>query len=397
MNQITGTIQNIFSDRPLQEDEYRNESDNLIHCAKCKTPRQHHVVVLGKEMVVPIRCRCQQEVQDKEEAERKHREFLDQVSRLKANGLQDKSLREYTFANDKGYNPEMQKAHDYVVHWSEMKAKSIGLLLWGDVGTGKSFFAGCIANALLEQGVPVLMTNFSRILNALSGLYSEEKNQYIDSLNQYSLLIIDDLGIERSTEFALEQVFNVIDSRYRSKLPLIVTTNMTLEELKNPQDLTRSRIYDRVLERCVPLRINNQNSMECADDAAFSKFKKEVKNLDTQMDALEQAENKFTAELDRTLERYRDLEKTVADVDAGELTDTRMELRTGKEQSAASQLQKIYGVKYDYDMMRQSKLEVKKMLGEVTRKPSITQMLQRKEPESQMQKPPKRKQKDYER
>ena len=89
-------------------------------------------------------------------------------------------------------------------------------------------------------------------------------------------------------------------------------------------------------------------------------------------------ENKFTAELDRTLERYRDLEKTVADVDAGELTDTRMELRTGKEQSAASQLQKIYGVKYDYDMMRQSKLEVKKMLGEVTRKPSITQMLQRK-------------------
>ena len=115
------------------------------------------------------------------------------------------------------------------------------------------------------------------------------------------------------------------------------------------------------------------------------------------MDALEQAENKFTAELDRTLERYRDLEKTVADVDAGELTDTRMELRTGKEQSAASQLQKIYSVKYDYDMMRQSKLEVKKMLGEVTRKPSITQMLQRKEPESQMQKPPKRKQKDYER
>ena len=54
MNQITGTIQNIFSDRPLQEDEYRNESDNLIHCAKCKTPRQHHVVVLGKEMVFPF-------------------------------------------------------------------------------------------------------------------------------------------------------------------------------------------------------------------------------------------------------------------------------------------------------------------------------------------------------
>ena len=230
MNQITGTIQNIFSDRPLQEDEYRNESDNLIHCAKCKTPRQHHVVVLGKEMVVPIRCRCQQEVQDKEEAERKHREFLDQVSRLKANGLQDKSLREYTFANDKGYNPEMQKAHDYVVHWSEMKAKSIGLLLWGDVGTGKSFFAGCIANALLEQGVPVLMTNFSRILNALSGLYSEEKNQYIDSLNQYSLLIIDDLGTVLTNSFVSSQLFLCINERIMRKKSTIISTNLKLED-----------------------------------------------------------------------------------------------------------------------------------------------------------------------
>ena len=244
MNQITGTIQNIFSDRPLQEDEYRNESDNLIHCAKCKTPRQHHVVVLGKEMVVPIRCRCQQEVQDKEEAERKHREFLDQVSRLKANGLQDKSLREYTFANDKGYNPEMQKAHDYVVHWSEMKAKSIGLLLWGDVGTGKSFFAGCIANALLEQGVPVLMTNFSRILNALSGLYSEEKNQYIDSLNQYSLLIIDDLGTEFATMFTASELFRIVNDRKLRKRPVVISTNLDYRALME-------QYSDRVMSRLI--------------------------------------------------------------------------------------------------------------------------------------------------
>lgn len=259
MKQISESIEKMISDRAIQEEEYRNETDHLIYCAKCNTPKQHHVAVLGKEMIVSIPCHCQKEQREKEEAERKQREFMEQVSRLKSNGLQDKALREYTFANDKGYNPEIQKAHDYVAHWEDMKAKSIGLLLWGDVGTGKSFFAGCIANALLEQGIPVLMTNFSRILNSLSGMYSEEKNQFIDSLNKYSLLIIDDLGIERSTEFALEQVFNVIDSRYRSKLPLIVTTNMTLDELKHPQDIARSRIYDRVLERCVPLKINNQN------------------------------------------------------------------------------------------------------------------------------------------
>lgn len=90
-------------------------------------------------------------------------------------------------------------------------------------------------------------------------MFSEDRNEFIDSFNKYSLLIIDDLGIERNSEFALEQIYNIIDSRYRSKKPLIVTTNLTLNELKNPSDLARQRIYDRILERGVPLKINNKN------------------------------------------------------------------------------------------------------------------------------------------
>ena len=165
----------------------------------------------------------------------------------------------YTFARDNGINPEIKLAHNYVSNWEEMKANASGLLIWGDVGTGKSFFAGCIANALLEKGVPVLMTNFSRILNTLTGMHFEDRNQFINSLNRYSLLIIDDLGIERNSDFALEQVFNVIDSRYRSKKPLIITTNLTLSELNNAADIAHKRIYDRILERCIPVRINNRN------------------------------------------------------------------------------------------------------------------------------------------
>lgn len=264
---------NLAPKQPL-DDEYRNEADGLIYCAKCHTPRQHRIQLNDRVLLPTVRCRCQQEAYEKEEAEHKQQEFLMQVSRLKTNGLQDKSLRDYTFANDKGYNPEIQKAHDYVAHWEEMKAKSLGLLLWGDVGTGKSFFAGCIANALLEKGIPVLMTNFSRILNTLTGMYSDDRNQFIDSLNKYSLLIIDDLGIERGTEFSLEQVFNVIDSRYRSKKPMIVTTNLTLDELKHPGDLAHARIYDRILECCVPLKINNQNIRELNTAANMQEARK---------------------------------------------------------------------------------------------------------------------------
>ena len=183
-------------------------------------------------------------------------------------------ILQYTFAHDNGINPEIEKAKNYVAHWEEMKSKAMGLLLWGDIGTGKSFFAGCVANALLDKGIPVLMTNFTKILNFLTGMYPQDRNEFINSLNQYSLLIIDDLGVERNSEFALEQVFHVIDSRYRSMKPMIITTNLTLEELKHPTDLAHSRIYDRILERCVPLKINNQNIRELNAAANMSEARK---------------------------------------------------------------------------------------------------------------------------
>ena len=103
-----------------------------------------------------------------------------------------------------------------------MRSENLGLLLWGGVGTGKSFLAGCIANALVEQEVPVRMTNFARILNELNGSFSG-RNEVIDKLCRYPLLIIDDFGMERGTEYALEQIYSIVDSRYRSQKPLIVT------------------------------------------------------------------------------------------------------------------------------------------------------------------------------
>ena len=82
-------------------------------------------------------------------------------------------------ANDNGENPLMDKARAYVENWKEAYKSNIGLLLFGDVGTGKSFFAGCIANALLDQDVPVLMTNFPIILNRLTGMFSEDRSEFI--------------------------------------------------------------------------------------------------------------------------------------------------------------------------------------------------------------------------
>lgn len=274
MTKFTEEFTTTTPSRELLPDEYFNETDNLIYCSKCNAPRQRRYELQGKILLPSIRCKCQQEIFEQEEAKRKLYEKQMEIEHLKTSGLQDKALYDYTFDKDSGINPEMTLARNYVANWDEMKVKSSGLLLWGDVGTGKSFFAGCIANALLEKGVPVLMTNFSRILNTLTGMHFENRNQFIDSLNRYSLLIIDDLGIERNSEFALEQVFNVIDSRYRSKKPLIVTTNLTLSELNNTTDIAHRRIYDRILERCVPVRINNRNIRQDNASANLKEAKK---------------------------------------------------------------------------------------------------------------------------
>ena len=244
---------------PQTTDTYENPTDDLLYCSYCHTPRQAKISFPGKEMVADVLCQCQKQRRDQEITERKQRELMDFVTGMRANSLQNANLKEYTFANDLGYTPELALAKRYVAQWDSMKQQNMGLLLWGGVGTGKSFFAGCIANALLAQGVPVLMTNFAKILGAVTGMFGMERQHFLSSLNTYSLLILDDLGAERSSEYALEQLFQAVDSRYQSRKPMIVTTNLTLEELKHPSDLAHERIYDRLLERCVPVKMNGKN------------------------------------------------------------------------------------------------------------------------------------------
>ena len=248
----------------IREDEYLDPADGLIHCRKCGGPRQAVIPdpFKGGSFKPRCVCPCQQEAEER-------RQRMERIRRRKAQGLQDRYLYGYTFANDNGGNPAMAKAHAYVDHWPQAFKRNIGLLLFGDVGTGKSFAAGCIANALLDQDVPVLMTNFPTILARLCGTFGEDRTDFLDSLGDYDLLIIDDLGAERNTEYALEQMFSIIDSRYRCNKPLIVTTNLKLDELKHPPDLAHARIYDRILERCAPILFGGKNFRE--DNAASTK------------------------------------------------------------------------------------------------------------------------------
>ena len=235
---------------PASENEYTGR-DGLRYCRKCHEPTQCRIVFMGRERIVPCLCTCGKEEVEREKRETAERDRLYEIARMKAAGIQDRHLREWTFAKAED-TPVIRMAQNYVKNWKRVKAENLGLLFWGDVGTGKSYAAACIANALLEMRIPVLMTNFSKMLNQMGGLYSEERFSYISSLSGFSLLIIDDLGIERSTDYAKEQVYSIIDERYKSGLPVIVTTNLTIEDLRCPMQLADARIYSRILETMSP-------------------------------------------------------------------------------------------------------------------------------------------------
>lgn len=188
--------------------------------------------------------------------EEQHRfQHMMEIAELRKRGIQEENLLNWRFgiAEDSRH---IQMGKRYVNNWERVKAENLGLLFWGDVGTGKSFLAACIANALLDQGIPVLMTNFSRVLNHMGSMYTQERVDFMDSLKGYELLIIDDLGIERDTEYAQELVYSVVDERYKANLPLIVTTNLTVSQMRNPTTTSHARIYSRILEMCTPVCID---------------------------------------------------------------------------------------------------------------------------------------------
>ena len=263
--------------RTLLADEFCK--DGLIHCKACGTARQTSVELFGKQELVACLCACQTEARDRAEAASKRRARLAELRQLKADGLRDASLERCTFANDLGYQPESARLRAYAEQFPEMRKRGAGLLLWGDVGTGKTFLAACVANHLLGQGIPVLMTGTAKLLNAVTGVYPSERNAFLESIyTSYSLLILDDLGMERSTEFAMEQMFSVVDGWYRTGKPLIVTTNLTLQELKNPPDLAHRRIYSRLLEMCTPLKINGQNVRQLRAEEKMQTMRRLIAN-----------------------------------------------------------------------------------------------------------------------
>ena len=255
---ISGIEQRAAERIKAQQGDYYGD-DGLLYCGKCKTPKQCRVTILGEEITPFCLCKCEVERREMEEAERKRAEFEKRIKDMRRAGFPEEEMQNWTFNADDRTNERITNvALKYVENFDTMRKSGKGLLLYGTVGTGKTFAAACIANALIDKGFPCLVTNFARLINTISGMY-DGKQEYIDGLNRFALLVIDDLASEADTEYRNEIIFNVIDSRYRAGLPMIITTNLTAAELKNSADIRKQRIYSRLFERCIPVEVKGSD------------------------------------------------------------------------------------------------------------------------------------------
>lgn len=251
-------------------------ANGLLYCGKCGLRKERYVKLFnGAEKKVRVMCACQEAAMLREKELERKRQEEQRLSTLRTNSMMDVRYNGVTFdgaiIDDK--NKEIiDLCRRYAERFDEFYKDNQGILMYGDVGTGKSYAAACIANHLLAKGTSVIMTSFVKILE-LIGKFDGTEADIMNRLTNARLVIFDDLGAERKTDYALEKVFDIVDSRYRYKKPMIFTTNLNANDMMREDDIRFKRIYDRIFEVCYPLEFTGGSWRKSSGEDKWARMK----------------------------------------------------------------------------------------------------------------------------
>lgn len=171
--------------------------------------------------------------------------------------------------------PKREIAEHYITHWNEMARSGQGLLYYGPMGTGKTQQVCWIAAKLKRQGVSVLAANVSELAQQLATNNGRSEKELLEQICGCDLLVLDDLGTEYGA-YLQSKVYVMVDSRYRSRKPMLVTTNLAPTELAGDKSSIQGRICSRILERCVPVELSEINYRERNRLQRMADFKKQL-------------------------------------------------------------------------------------------------------------------------
>lgn len=266
-------FEQIINDASNQAGKYQSSDDyikdGLIHCNNCNTPKQTVIKLMGQDKKVFCLCMCQS--LKVEEEENKHRQIQQEyINKQKIyNCFEDKSLKSKVFETTEKGTIIYKIAYNYSKKFEDMLKNNMGLILHGERGTGKTHISACIANSVLNQSYSVYMTKLSVLISKMQENYNENKLHLLNKIGDVDLFILDDMGTERHTETAMELIFDIIDKRYLSKKPIIISTNLTQDEFTNNENMQYRRIFDRIIENCTFVKSDIKNQR--ADKATVNK------------------------------------------------------------------------------------------------------------------------------
>lgn len=263
------------------------DKNDFIECEYCKNKLYRKTIeweLYGTKRTITLdyeRCNCNDaqaywneydlkklRILEEEKKLELMQEFSKRVERIIKNSKMSKRNLSYKFDNF-APNDSNKKVLDNLKNYSEKLVNGIekkGLILVGNNGVGKTHLACSIANKLIENGIPVIYGTLINLLAELRNSYYINNNvsemEIIKLYENVDLLIIDDLGKEKPSEWGLEKLFTIVNSRYENNLPVIITTNYNQNSLVERLSLngeieTAKSIISRLYEMCYLVKIDD--------------------------------------------------------------------------------------------------------------------------------------------
>lgn len=157
---------------------------------------------------------------------------------------------------------DIDKCPKDIKKWIQGDRNKKGLYMWGPVGTGKTYSAYAMYKMIRANRIPVKISNSTSLLNEIRDdfTYSSRDQFYRRKFDAWmdheGVMIIDDIGSEKPTEWALQTFYSLINKRYEQNLPTIFTSNYSIEEIA---DRLGDRIASRIVEMCEIKKIDGED------------------------------------------------------------------------------------------------------------------------------------------